>query len=229
VAPGNEPDPGHVELSRLAVAPDPTVSHAQVDSIVVGANNHLFATIGPEILEITPPEAATSFVNIPRPTQGPRSSHQPSHIVVGSNGTLFVSDSSSHTIFKVTPEKVVTILAGTPGKSGAADGPGSKALFNSPEGLVLDREGTLYVADSGNQTIRRITPEGEVSTFVGRSGKRGTVDGQGKAARLDRPASIAIDSTGTLYVTNGDDNQIRKVSPAGVVSTVDAEQFIDAP
>jgi sugar lactone lactonase YvrE len=186
-------------------------------------------TIGPEILEITPPEAATSFVNIPRPTQGPRSSHQPSHIVVGSNGTLFVSDSSSHTIFKVTPEKVVTILAGTPGKSGAADGPGSKALFNSPEGLVLDREGTLYVADSGNQTIRRITPEGEVSTFVGRSGKRGTVDGQGKAARLDRPASIAIDSTGTLYVTNGDDNQIRKVSPAGVVSTVDAEQFIDAP
>jgi hypothetical protein len=228
VSPDSEPDPGEVALSRVAGAPDSPWSHAHIDSIVIGANQQLFGTCGSEILEIAPPSAVTPFVDT-QPAQAKRSSSQPSHIAVAADGTLFVSDSSSHVIFKVTPEKVVTIFAGTPGKVGTADGPGSTALFNSPKGLVVDREGTLYVADSGNQTIRRITRDGQVSTFVGRSGKRGTVDGQGEKVRLDRPASIAIDSTGRLYVASGDDNRIRKISPAGVVSTLDAQQFIDAP
>ena len=67
-----------------------------------------------------------------------------------------------------------------------------------------------------------------MSTFAGQPGRRGSVDGPGSAARLDRPASIAVDSTGTLYVVSGDDNQIRKISPEGVVSTIDAARFIEA-
>jgi len=66
-----------------------------------------------------------------------------------------------------------------------------------------------------------------VSPIAGKPGKRGTADGQGRAARFDSPASIAIDSGGTLYVASGADNRVRKVSPAGVVSTVNAQQFID--
>jgi sugar lactone lactonase YvrE len=119
-----------------------------------------------------------------------------------------------------------TTDAGTLGKSGTTDGPAAEARFNSPKGIAVDRNGTIYVADSGNQTIRRITSDGRVSTFAGKAGKRGTVDGQGTAARLDRPTSIAIDSSGTLYVANGEDNRIRKISPEGVVSTMNAEQFI---
>ena len=108
-------------------------------------------------------------------------------------------------------------------------GPGAEARFKSPKGLAVDRNGTIYVADSGNQTIRCISPDGQVSTFAGKPGKRGIVDGQGTAARLDRPTSMAIDSSGTLYVVNGEDSRIRKISPEGVVSTMNAQQFIQTP
>jgi len=76
-------------------------------------------------------------------------------------------------------------------ETGAIDGPGNKALFSSPQGLVVDREGNLYVADSRNETIRRITPDGTVSTFAGKPGERGTVDGQGGSARFDSPTRRA--------------------------------------
>jgi hypothetical protein len=241
VGPDSVPD--YVDGGSPPRVPEPTKIDKRVDSIAIGANNyHLYAMSGSEILEIVTPGgevsrsgeitlggALISVANITPWIKTRWFSHPLSHIAAASDGTLFVSDPGGNTILRVGPEKVVTILAGTPGKAGATDGSGSRARFNSPKGLALDREGTLYVADSANQTIRRIAPDGQVSTLVGKPGKRGTVDGPGEVARLDRPASIAIDSTGTLYVTNGEDNLIRKISPAGVVSTLNAQQFVDAP
>ena len=128
----------------------------------------------------------------------------------------------------MTTDGSFTIVAGVPNEAGAMDGPTDKAQFNAPQGLALDHDGNIYVADSGNHTIRRIARGGGVSTLAGMHGKRGTRDGHGTSARLDSPASIAIDSAGTLYVTNGTDNLIRKISTAGEVSTLDARQFIDA-
>ena len=199
-----------------------------LDSIAGDASNHFYATNGANILQITLAGDLVAFASIPQRASR-RDLHQPTYIAATADGTLFVSDPGSNTIFKVTPEKVLSRLAGTPGKSGTTDGPADKALFKSPRGLAVDRNGTLYVADSGNQTIRRISPDGQVVTFVGKPGKRGTLDGQGAKARLDRPTSIAIDSTGTLYVANGEDNLIRKISPDGVASTMNEQPFIDTP
>lgn len=234
---GPDSIPDYVDGGSPPRVPNPTQIHKRVDSISFGANNYnLYAMSGSDILEIVTPSgeitlggAVISVANITPWIKTRWFSHPLSHIAAASDGTLFVSDPGGNTILKVSQDKVVTILAGIPGKAGATDGSGSRARFSSPKGLALDREGNLYVADSANQTIRRIAPDGEVSTLVGKPGKRGTVDGWGNVARLDRPASIAIDSTGTLYVTSGEDNLIRKISPAGVVSTLNAQQFVDGP
>ena len=221
--------------------PEPILFHEPLDSIAISASGYpLYAMSGSGILEIRMVGGEISYsgdnlhsgvvnsvFNIAQWTKTGWFSHPRSHIAAAADGTLFVS--GGDVILKVSPEKVVTVLAGIPGKSGAADGLGSAARFNSPKGLALDRQGSVYIADSENQTIRRITTDGRVSTLVGKPGKRGTVDGQGGAVRLDRPASIAIDSTGTLYVTNGEDNLIRKISPTGAVTTLNARQFIDGP
>ena len=220
-------DPSDVLLTKRPGVADPTGFPSAVDSITVDANNHLYAIGSSQVFEVVPGNPARSLVEIPQRSGGMRSLHQPSYIVAAADGTFFVSNPGSNAIFKVTQDMVVTVFAGIPGRSGAADGPGSTARFNSPKGLVLGHTGTLYVADSGNHTIRRITPEGQVSTFVGKLGRRGVADGQGSAARLDRPASIAMDSGGTLYVANGEDNLVRKVSPDGVVSTLNAQQIVD--
>lgn len=202
--------------------------HTPIDSITRDASDHLYATSGPGILRFTLAGDLTSFADLPRSPEQP-ASHRPCYVVATADGTLYVADSSSNAIFEVTQGKAVILFAGTPGKSGATDGPGNKARFKSPQGIALDRNGTIYVADSGNQTIRRISPDGLVSTLAGKPGRRGTADGRGTSARFDHPISIAVDSTGTVYVTNGQDSLIRKISPEGVVSTLNARQLIDAP
>jgi hypothetical protein len=224
IAPNNDPD-----TAQWAGSPGRRLSvTGPIDSIASDASNHVYLANGPDITQVTFAGDKVHFASIPR-RRKTSASHEPLHIASTPDGTLFVSDSSSNSIFKVSPDKILTLLAGTPGKAGAVDGPGDKARFKSPQGVAVDSNGTIYVADSGNQTVRRISPSGEVTTFAGKPGKRGTVDGRGAAARLDRPTSIAVDSGGTLYIANGEDNLIRKISPEGVVSTINAQQFIDAP
>jgi hypothetical protein len=190
-----------------------------VSAIAIDARNHLYALNTTEVLEIAPDGTVSPYVSLASFRSTPRATDWPSSLVVAADGTLYVSQSHANTILKVSPQKVVTLLAGSPGESGATDGPGARARFDSPAGLALDRAGMLYVADSGNGTIRRITPTGQVSTVVAR----------GASVRLNRPTSVAIDSTGTLYVTGSGDNLIRKVSASGVVTTLDARPYIDAP
>jgi sugar lactone lactonase YvrE len=141
------------------------------------------------------------------------------HLAVAPDGRLLLSDATLNVIETVTAEGGLLLLAGIPGKAGSNDGAALRAAFNAPRGLAVGRDGAVYVCDSGNHTIRRINADGKVSTIAGKPGKRATADGRSAAARFDSPESIAIDSTGVLYVTNGFDNLIRKISPAGVVST----------
>ena len=203
----------------------PARRRASFESIAVDMNDNLYAASGSEIFKITPTGAVTQLADLDVHNQ--RVSQEQLHLAVAPEGTVFVSDATSNVIAKMSADGGLAIVAGIPGKAGATDGPGYKARFNAPRGLVLDRQGNLYVADSGNHTIRRITPSGRVSTLAGKNGKRATADGLGTSARFDSPASIAIDSAGVLYVTNGTDNLIRKVSPAGAVSTVNAQPIID--
>jgi hypothetical protein len=142
----------------------------------------------------------------------------PGGVRVDGSGNVYVSDASNYTIRKVTPAGVVTTVAGTPDHSGSADGPATTAQFAGVGGVALDSSGNLYVADTGNYTIRKITPGGIVSTLVGVAGQRGEVNGTGSAARLFDPQNLAVDRAGNIYVADGMGDVIRMITPGGVAT-----------
>ena len=145
---------------------------------------------------------------------------QPIGIAVTVAGTVYVSDASNRTIRSITSTGVVSTLAGSAGIGGNADGSGSTARFGRPVGVAVDAAGTLYVGDQTNDAVRVITPAGAVSTLTGLSGSPGSVDGPVGVARFDGPWGVAVDAAGNVYVADGLNHTIRKITPAGVVSTL---------
>ncbi|MDH4478584.1 MAG: NHL repeat-containing protein [Rhodoferax sp.] len=141
-------------------------------------------------------------------------------IVTDANGNLFVPDSGNHVIRKITPAGAVTTLAGAAGQVGSDDGIGAMARFSSPAFISKDASGNFYVTDQGNHTIRKITPSGTVTTLAGTVGQTGTTDGLGAAARFNFPAGIATDTSGNVYVADSQNHTIRKITPAGLVTTL---------
>lgn len=142
-------------------------------------------------------------------------------LTLGPDGTLYVADYWNHIIRKVTAAGEVTTLAGLGGTSGRVDATGSAARFNWPRDLVLAADGFLYVTDVGNHCIRKVSPTtGEVTTFVGQMGARGTADGTGSAARFDGPMGIALDPYGNFIVSDTYNFTVRRITPAGVVTTI---------
>ena len=149
----------------------------------------------------------------------------PNGLASDSFGNIYVADTGSHTIRKVTPAGVVSTIAGGSGQPGTADGNGASARFNSPAGIAIDASGNLYVADTGNSTIRRISITGDVSTFAGVGSEVGSVDGTGAAARFDAPRALAIDGSGNIYVADSSANSIRRITTPGAVVTTFASGF----
>jgi sugar lactone lactonase YvrE len=135
-----------------------------------------------------------------------------------SQGNVYVSDTSAHTIRRVSTAGVVRTMAGLADTPGEVDGIGTVARFNLPGGLVRDSHGNLYVADQGNAVIRKMTPRGVVSTWVG-NGESKDVDGQGTLAGFNSLDALAIDAQDNLYVSERNVCTVRKISPTGVVST----------
>src|SRR6202043_3983058 len=142
----------------------------------------------------------------------------PNDIAVDSGGNLYVSDAFNNTIRKITPAGVASTLAGLAGNAGSADGTGGAARFNFPDGVAVDSTGNVYVADTNNSTIRKITPAGVVTTLAGSAGNAAYVDGAGSAARFNFPSGAAVDNTGNVYVADTGNNIIRKITPAGLVT-----------
>ena len=142
----------------------------------------------------------------------------PAAMVVDANGNLFVADSQNHAIRKITTNGVVTTFAGQLGVAGSAPGTGTAAQFNSPCGLAFDQAGNLYVSDTGNNLIRKITHSGAVSTVAGVAGAGGFLDGATGSALFSSPLGIAVAPNGTVYVADSGNHCIRKIS-GGVVST----------
>lgn len=143
----------------------------------------------------------------------------PVGLVYDASGNLFVSDMDDHTIWKVDPTNQKTLVAGSSGLPGATDGQGSTARFNTPGGLALDPAGNLVVADTGNHTIRRIAPDGTVTTLAGSPGVTGAVDGVGTQARFNAPYGLAVDGTGGIYIADSQNHTIRYMAADGTVST----------
>jgi secreted PhoX family phosphatase len=155
--------------------------------------------------------------------------HSPWGVAVDTDGNVYVTDIYNDTIRKVTPvgtNWLVTTLAGQPGTAGTNDGTNGGAHFNQPVGLAVDTNGNLYVADDGNQTIRKVTPVGTnwvVTTLAGLAGYYDTNDGTNSDARFYYPAGVAVDTNGNLFVADNGSYTIRKVMPSGtnwIVTTI---------
>jgi sugar lactone lactonase YvrE len=142
----------------------------------------------------------------------------PIGLAVDSSGNVYVADEYNNAIREITPAGVVSTLAGS-GAAGAANGTGTAASFSTPYGVGVDSSGNVYVADTGNNLVRKITPGGVVTTLAG-SGAAGTANGTGTAASFSGPAGIGVDSAGNIYVGDAFNNLIRKITPAGVVTTL---------
>ena len=145
--------------------------------------------------------------------------NSPLGIAVSSNGAVFVADGGNHCIRKISGGAVTT-FAGSPQLWGSADGIGTNAQFNGPCGLKFDSHGNLFVSDANNNTIRKITAAGVVTTFAGAAGQDGTADGDLGSARFRSPAELAFDQKGNLFVADSFNQTIRKISMNGIVSTV---------
>lgn len=144
--------------------------------------------------------------------------NNPTGVALDASGNVYVADFLNNTIRKITAGRVVSTLAGS-GSIGSADGTGTAASFYFPNSLAVDISGNVYVTDGINNLIRKITPDGVVTTFAG-SGVRGSTNGTGTVASFNDPSGIAVDASGNVYVADAGNNMIRKISPPGVVTTL---------
>lgn len=142
----------------------------------------------------------------------------PFGVAVDAVGNVYVADGGdSNRIRKIDQAGTVSTFAG--GREGFANGAASAAAFHTPSALAIDRNGNLYVADTGNHAIRKITPTGDVTTLAG-NGKPGFADGSGAGATFNGPVGIAVDDAGIVYVADTYNDRIRRIAADGSVSTL---------
>lgn len=141
----------------------------------------------------------------------------PYGVATDASGNVYVADGNNHKIRKVTPEGEVSDFAGS-GAAGGADGTGTEASFNAPFGVAVDIENNVYVSEFVGQRIRKIAPEGVVSTVAG-SGSVGTTNANGTAASFNHPLGLTVDIAGNIYVTDALNNRIRRIDPTNEVTT----------
>lgn len=146
--------------------------------------------------------------------------NHPVGLGVNAQGVVYVADAYNSTVRRISAQGVVSTLAGSPGDSGWRDGRGAQALFNTPVGLTLDGEGNVFVSEYFNNVIRKITPDGEVSTFAGKPGKGGFADGKAGDALFLHPQTLSFAPDGSLILADTGNNRVRRIAPDGEVSTL---------
>ncbi len=163
-------------------------------------------------------------------TNGPGTIAQfsdPFAVATDASGNVYVADADNNAIRKITPAGIVSTLAGD-GTRGFKNGTGTGAEFNFPHALVVDTTGNIYVADTFNEMIRKITPAGVVSTVAG-DGTAGFANGAGAMAEFNAPSGIALDRFGNLFVSDSNNQRVRKITPAGMVSTLNLTILLSGP
>jgi sugar lactone lactonase YvrE len=178
------------------------------------------------IRKVTPGGVVTTFAGSPGASgssDGTGSAAQfyyPFGVASDAAGNIFVADRSNHIIRKITPAGVVTTIAGTVGKAGSVNGAGTAAEFNLPEGITVDANGNIFVAEGQNDDVRMISSSGTVTTLAGNPGVVGSNDGTGSAAQFNLPAGVAVDGNDNVYVADYGNNTVRKITSAGVTTTI---------
>ena len=193
-------------------------------SIALDSLHNLYVLTSHSIRKITPDGIVTTFAGSEQVVEsidgrGEKAGFGLLHkLAVDLNNNLYVTD--MHAIRKISPAGDVITISGSLTEGGHKDGAASEARFEFPNGLTIDGAGNIYVADS-DQTIRKISPAGMVSTLAGISGKSGHVDGGGQIAQFNSNySSLASDAAGNVYLADSDNHSIRKITPAGQVTTV---------
>lgn len=220
-------DPGGNRVQKIT--PDGQISTLAGDIArptglaVDAAGNVIVASYGNNaILKVTPAGAVSTIAGRSSGfADGVGTSalfNRPGSVAVDAGGVTFVADTANHLIRRISPTGAVTTFAGD-GTAGFSNGIGRAATFNTPTALALDSAGSLYVADSKNNAIRKITADGTVTTFAG-SGVAGFASGTGLVASFNSPTHLAVDAAGNVYVSDAGNIAVRKVSAAGVVSTI---------
>jgi serine/threonine-protein kinase len=206
---------GHGTAAQLK-GPDGLVISPSGDLYIAEADNY-------QIRKITRDGAVTTVAGNGRrgDRDGPAREAQfgyPTGIAIDGRGVLYIADRGAHKIKMITPDGIVSTLAGS-GVPGYTDGMGRAAQFHDPMTVAIDRDGRLFVADSGNHAIRMVAPTGRVTTVAG-TPQSGFADGPRDAARFNWPTGLALDETGNLYVADSNNARIRKITPDGIVTTI---------
>jgi serine/threonine-protein kinase len=187
-------------------------------------NIYVSDAINNQIRKITPDSVVTTFAGSGAPGSADGNAatatfNKPVGMAMDAAGNIYVGESYNNKIRKITPDGVVSTFAGS-GVVGHADGIGMAATFRNIQGITIDKQGSLYVADAGNNLIRKIDKGGVVTTLAGSVGQPGNINGTGTLASFNYPSDVAVDVLGNVYVADQENNLIRKITPDGVVSTL---------
>jgi uncharacterized delta-60 repeat protein len=209
----------------FADGPAGVARFASPNGVAAGAGGVVYVadTFNHRIRKVAPDGTVTTLAGTGHAgfADGPGATAQldsPDGIAVDREGNVYVLDRGNHRVRRIAPSGMVSTLAGS-GVAGFADGSGASARFDHARGIAVDAAGILYVADEYNERIRKITPDGTVTTFAG-SGDEGSADGPAGQASFNGPIGIAVDPAGNLYVVDWGSHSIRRVSSDGTVTTI---------
>jgi sugar lactone lactonase YvrE len=148
--------------------------------------------------------------------------YDPQNLTMDAAGNLYIADGAGDTIRMITPAGVVATIAGTARQAGFENAAGTSARFNTPTGVAVDSAGNLYIADYGNNMVRKISPGPayNVTTLAGAYNLQGSVDATGSSAEFYAPSGVTVDSAGNVYVADSGNDTIRMITPAGAVTTL---------
>lgn len=182
------------------------------NAIAIDNSNNIYFHLFSSLNKISPDETISLFAGsgfgFADGTSNNAKFAELTSLIIDASGTIFGTDSGNQRIRKITADGVVSTIAGS--TAGFTDGTGISAHFNSPSGITVDSQGNLYVVDSNNHSIRKITPDGIVSTIAGST--EGMANGEGATAQFKNPVAITIDTNGNLYVTDSGNGRVCKIT-----------------